>query len=172
VRHNYYGRKLNRNKNERTSLFRNLVRSLILSESIQTTNAKAKAIQPTVDKLINQAKSPSTRTLANQFVVDKTAFEKLVKELTPKMKSRNSGYTSIIKVGRRAGDDARMVTMRLILDVDGKSENQKIGKSEKVEKAEIASQGARNDEKAVADAKPAKAAKKTEKTEKKGEKKG
>jgi len=116
VRHNVYGRKLGRNKNERTALFRNLVQSLFLEEKIVTSEAKAKAIKGTVDQLITQAKSPATRRLVNQFITAKKTQEKLVKELLPRMKGRSSGYTSVVRLGRRPGDDTSMVQMSLILE--------------------------------------------------------
>lgn len=111
------------------------MRSLILSERIETTEAKAKAIRPTIDKLINHAKKDSTN-LVNEFVTDKAAFEKLVKELTPRMKSRNSGYTSMVKLGKRKGDDAKIVSMALILD-EVKSSAVSPQSPEKKEKAKI-----------------------------------
>ena len=156
MRHNYYGRKLNRNKNERAALFKNLVRSLILSGKIETTHAKAKAISPTVDRLINQAKSPATRRLVSQFVVDKSVFEKLVNELTPKMKSRNSGYTSIVRISRRLGDDAKLVSMTLLLD--GEKAFAKTAtpakETQKAEETKVADQS--ESESQTATAKPAK----------------
>lgn len=103
-------------ENRRTALFKNLVQSLIISEKIQTTEAKAKAIKGLVDKLINQAKSPTSRRLVSQFLVKKEVREKLIKDLVPKLKSRSSGYTSIVKLGRRLGDGAMMVQMRLLVE--------------------------------------------------------
>jgi large subunit ribosomal protein L17 len=120
VRHSVYGKKLSRNKNQRTALFKSLVQSLILSESIQTTEAKAKAIKGLVDRIITQAKSPATRRLVNQFLVSKQTQEKLVKELLPRLKDRQSGYTSIIKLGSRQGDGAMMVKMTLLVSSPAK----------------------------------------------------
>lgn len=114
MRHNVYGKKLSRDKNQRTALFKNLVRSLIIHESIQTTDAKAKAIKGTVDKIINQAKTPTTRRLVSQFLVDKAAQEKLIKEIIPRLGDRTSGYTSVVRIGRRLGDGAMIVRMSLI----------------------------------------------------------
>ena len=116
MRHRVYGKHLSRTKNERTALFRNLVRSLILSEEIQTTEAKAKAIKGLVDKIINQAKSPNTRRLMGQFLVEKDIQNRLIKEITPRLKGRDSGYTSVVKMGRRLGDGAMVVKMSLLLD--------------------------------------------------------
>ncbi len=116
MRHNVYGKHLSRSSNQRTALFRSLVRSLIISEKIQTTEAKAKAIKGLVDKIITQAKSPTTRRLVSQFLTDKKISDKLINELLPRLDSRTSGYTSIIKTGRRLGDGALMVTMRLLVE--------------------------------------------------------
>jgi large subunit ribosomal protein L17 len=114
VRHNVYGKHLSRDKNERTALFKNLVRSLILSEKIQTTEPKAKAIKGLFDKIVNQAKAPSTKRLVSQYVVDKDASSKLIKEIAPRLSDRNSGYTRVVKLGKRLGDGAMIVQMSLV----------------------------------------------------------
>ncbi|MDO8619343.1 MAG: 50S ribosomal protein L17 [Candidatus Daviesbacteria bacterium] len=116
MRHRVYGKKLGLDKDERQALFKSLVRSLFISESIETTEAKAKAIKGLVDKLINQAKSPATRKLVSQFLSDKKISEKLVKDLTPRLSNRISGYTSMIKMGRRMGDNSMVVKMSLLLE--------------------------------------------------------
>lgn len=116
MRHRVYGKKLGRSKNGRTALFKSLVQALIISEKIETTQARAKAIKGLVDQLINQAKSPSTRRLVSQFLTTKSISDKLIKDLTPRLKSRNSGYTSVIKMGKRLGDGSEMVQMKLLLE--------------------------------------------------------
>lgn len=116
MRHRVYGRHLGRNKNERTALFRNLVRSLFISESIQTTEGKAKAIKGLVDQIITQAKNPNARRLVSQFMVDKQVAEKLVKDIAPRLSNRTSGYTSVVKVGRRVGDGSMIVRMSLLTE--------------------------------------------------------
>lgn len=105
MRHKVYGKHLGRNKNERTALFKNLIGSLILHGSITTTEAKAKAIKGLVDKVINR---PQT------FSLSKKIQDKLIKEVVPALKSRTSGYTSLIKLGPRKGDGAMMVKMSLL----------------------------------------------------------
>lgn len=120
MRHSVYGKKLSRDKNQRTALFKSLVQSLILSETIQTTESKAKAIKGLVDKIINQAKSPSTRRLVNQFLIAKPTQDKLVKELLPRLKDRQSGYTSVVRLGPRQGDGAMMVKMSLLVSEQAK----------------------------------------------------
>jgi large subunit ribosomal protein L17 len=134
VKHRVYGKILGRNRNKRAALFRNLVQSLILAEKIQTTEAKAKAVKGLVDKIINQAKSPTTRRLVSQFLVRKEPFEKLVKDLVPRLKSRSSGYSSIVKIGRRLGDRAMMVQMKLLTEeakVESKPKDVKLAKEAK-----------------------------------------
>lgn len=121
MRHKVYGKHLGRNKNERTALFKNLVQSLILSESIETTEAKAKAIKGLIDKIITQAKSPSTRRLVSQFLVSKKTQDKLIKEILPRLSGRTSGYTSTVRMARRLGDNALIVKMSLILEAPKKA---------------------------------------------------
>jgi large subunit ribosomal protein L17 len=113
VRHRIYGKHLGRNKNERQRLFTSLVRSLLLHGTIQTSLAKAKAISPLVDKIIN-----STKKNPNAYG------------------GRTSGYTSIVKLGRRLGDQTMMVRMSLI----GAEELKPIEK--KVEKKQVAKEKA------------------------------
>ena len=131
MRHKVYGRHLSRTSNERTQLFRNLVRSLILHESINTTEAKAKAIKGLVDKLVTQAKTPTTRRLVSQFLVEKDVAEKLIKDIAPRLNNRDSGYTSVVKLGKRLGDGTMMVQMSLLVK---ELENQKETKSQSPEK--------------------------------------
>ena len=123
MKHRVYGKILGRDKNERTQLFKNLVRSLFLWEKIETTEAKAKAVKGIVDKLITQAKSQNTRRLISQFLTNKEIEEKLVKDITPRLKSRTSGYTSITKIGKRLGDGAMIVQMRLLVEGESKVES-------------------------------------------------
>ncbi len=125
MRHRVYGKHLGRNKNERTALFKNLVQSLLLHGSIETTEAKAKSIKGLVDKIINQAKSKNTQRLLSSFFHTKETREKLVKEIAPNMKDRNSGYTSLVKMGQRKGDNAMMVRMSLLISEKGKGESEK-----------------------------------------------
>lgn len=133
MRHSVYGKKLGRNKNQRTALFKSLVQNLILSGSIQTTDTKAKSIKGLVDKIINQAKSPNTQRLVSQFLTQKKVQDKLINEIVPALSSRNSGYTTVVKMGRRLGDGAPIVRMSLLLE---ESKGTKGSKASKVEKTE------------------------------------
>jgi large subunit ribosomal protein L17 len=122
-----------------------------LNEKIETTEAKAKAIKGLVDTLVTQAKSPNTRRLVSQFLTDKNLEERLVSDLAPRLSDRNSGYTSVVKLGLRPGDGAMVVQMSLLLSselVAKKSETRKEAvksvtnevavKSAKTEKVETA----------------------------------
>lgn len=120
MRHRVYGRHLGRDRDRRKALFRNLIRSLILFESIETTQAKAQAIKGFMDRIINQAKAPTTRRLVSQFLSDAQITDKLVKDLLPRLKTRSSGFCSTIRVGKRLGDGAMMVQMRLLLEEEKK----------------------------------------------------
>lgn len=114
--HQVFGRKLGRNINQRKSLFKGLINSLIASGEISTTSAKAKAIQGLFDKLMTKAKLGTVhmRRLLQAFLQDKSAVNKLVDELAPKAGSRPSGFTSITKLGHRRGDNAEMVKLSLV----------------------------------------------------------
>lgn len=116
MRHRVYGKKLGRNSNQRTALFKSLVRSLILHESIITTQAKAKAIKGLVDQLISQSKkkSPSSRNWIQAFLPHSEINKKILEDIAPRYSSRVSGFTQIVKLGRRAGDGALLVKMNLI----------------------------------------------------------
>lgn len=116
MRHKVYGKHLGRNKNQRTALFKSLVSSLILSEKIQTTEPKAKAIKPLVDKLITLAKSKTNQKGVFEFFPQKKVAQKLVDDIAPRTGDRVSGYTSTIRTGNRLGDGAMMVSVSLLLE--------------------------------------------------------
>lgn len=135
MRHRVYGKHLGRDKDQRTALFKSLVRSLILEETIKTTQPKAKAVKGLIDKIINQAKSETSKRLVSQFLIHKSVTEKLSKEILPRVKSRTSGYTSLVKIGPRLGDGAMIVKLSLILDAikePKKSEEKKVKEKEQV----------------------------------------
>lgn len=116
VKHSIRGRQLNRDIHQRKALFKGLVNSLIIHEEIQTTAPKAKAIQGLFDKLVTRGKlgTVHARRLLNAFLGDKQAVNKLVDDLGPRMKTRPGGFTRIVKLGRRKGDDAQIVKMEIV----------------------------------------------------------
>lgn len=114
MRHRVYGKHLGRNKDERDTLFKGLVYSLLSHGTIQTSEVKAKAIKGLVDKIINLAKDKKRERQLQSFVTDKNLRERLVKEIIPRLDTRTSGFTSLVKLGTRIGDQTMMVRMSLI----------------------------------------------------------
>lgn len=118
MRHRVYGKHLSRDTNERTALFRGLIRNLFLQESITTTESKAKAIKGLVDKLISDSKK-NTNAAKNSIISYLPQVEvnkKLMEEIAPRFPDRISGFTTLVKLGRRLGDGTMMVKMSLIDD--------------------------------------------------------
>ena len=119
MRHRVYGKKLGRNKDERTALFKSLVQSLFTYGTIETSEAKAKAVKGLVDKVINLAKSKNTerkntQRLLQSYLVSKVLRERLIKEIAPKLDDRVSGYTTLARLGERLGDRSMRVRMSII----------------------------------------------------------
>ncbi len=114
MRHRVYGKKLGRTKNERTALFKSLVQELILHGTITTSESKAKAIKGLVDKIITLAKSKHSQRLLSAYFSNKSLQERLIKDIVPKLESRTSGYTSLIRIGERVGDRTTLVKMSII----------------------------------------------------------
>lgn len=121
MRHKVYGKKLGRNIDERGVLFKSLVHNLFSYGTIETTEAKAKSVKGLIDKIINLAKSErssssskNSQRMIQSYFNNRSLEDRLVKDLLPKMQSRTSGYTSLIRVGRRSGDNTMVVRMSLI----------------------------------------------------------
>ena len=115
MKHAVKGKQLNRDIKSRRSLFKNLMLSLIEHGQINTTEAKAKAVRTTFEKLITKAKVGSVqyRRLIDQMLNQRHAVNRLVDEIAPKIK-RTSGFTRITKLGPRRGDAAEMVRLEII----------------------------------------------------------
>jgi large subunit ribosomal protein L17 len=104
------------NKSNKGHILRNLATSLILFEQVETTETKAKAVKSYVDKILSGAKTSdfnSIRTL-NKVFFDKNAVKKIVEELIPRYKSRNSGFIRSYHLKNRLGDNASMMRLELI----------------------------------------------------------
>lgn len=115
MRHNVYGAKLSRDTNQRQALLKGLAGALIRSESIETTEAKAKAARDLIEKLITQAKRGSLNDIRQieAVVVDKDLVDKLVNNIAPRFAKKNGGYLRLTKTGFRVGDNAPLVRMEL-----------------------------------------------------------
>lgn len=109
-------RKLGRRSDHRRMLLRNQVTSLILHDRIETTEAKAKAIKPLVDKMVTLGKRGDlhARRQAAAFLLDPKAVQKLFNDIAPKYADRNGGYTRVIKTGFRRGDAAPMAVVEWV----------------------------------------------------------
>lgn len=110
------GHKLGRKSDHRRSMFRNLMTELFRHERIRTTEAKAKAIQSESEKLISLACRGDlhARRQIMREIQDKSIVDKLIHVIGPDMADRPGGYTRIIKLGPRRGDNAPMVFIELV----------------------------------------------------------
>ncbi|OQY24255.1 MAG: 50S ribosomal protein L17 [Desulfobacteraceae bacterium 4572_35.2] len=108
MRHNKSGRRLGRNSSHRKAMLRNMVTSLLDHERITTTDARAKEVRKIAEKLITLGKRGDlhARRQALSVVFDKKVVAKLFDRLAPRFQDRPGGYTRIIKVGNRLGDNA------------------------------------------------------------------
>lgn len=109
-----FGRKLNKDINQRRALFRGLMRSLALNESIKTTEAKAKAIKGEFESHITRAKKGEVARYHLVKHLPEDAVDRLIKDIAPRMKERPGGYTRIIRMGNRLKDNAEMVVLELV----------------------------------------------------------
>ncbi len=116
-RHSYRGRKLSRQTDQRQALIKGLATSLVLHEQIKTTLAKAKEVAPYFEKLVvaaKQADLAGRRHLGARLSGD-NAVQKLIQELAPGWKTRQGGYTRVVKAGLRRGDAAPMAIVSLVM---------------------------------------------------------
>src|SRR3954452_2526282 len=117
MRHQKQRGKLSRDSAHRKALFMNLCREGIDHERIQTTEAKAKAVKPELERLITLAKKGgphSRRTAMARLGQDKFVGYKLVEEIAPRYGERPVGYTRILKLGPRRSDSTEMVFLELV----------------------------------------------------------
>jgi len=117
MRHRRDRHKLSRSASHRKALFMNLSREVISHERIQTTEAKAKAVKPEVEKLITLAKRGdlhARRQAMARLGQDKFVVYKLFEEIAPRYTERNGGYTRILKLGPRRSDSTEMVYLELV----------------------------------------------------------
>jgi len=116
MRHGNGLRKLNRTSAHRQALLRNLMNSLLTHEVIKTTLPKAKELRRVVEPMITLAKEATVanRRLAFDRLRDRDVVVKLFDELGPRFKARPGGYTRILKMGFRVGDNAPMALVELV----------------------------------------------------------
>ena len=116
MRHRKKFNHLGRQAPHRKAMLANMASSLILHKRITTTTAKAKALRVFVEPVINRSKEDSThsRRIAFRYLRDKTAVTELFREVAAKVAERPGGYTRIIKLGNRLGDNADMCIIELV----------------------------------------------------------
>ncbi|MCC7545549.1 MAG: 50S ribosomal protein L17 [Aquabacterium sp.] len=116
MRHGNGLRKLNRTSSHRLAMLRNMMNSLLTHEVIKTTVPKAKELRRVVEPMITLAKEPTlaNRRLAFDRLRDRDVVVKLFNELGPRFKARPGGYTRILKMGFRVGDNAPMALVELV----------------------------------------------------------
>jgi large subunit ribosomal protein L17 len=116
MRHGQGLRKLNRTSEHRLAMLRNMMNSLLQHEAIKTTLPKAKELRRVVEPMITLAKVPTlaNKRLAFNRLRDRDMVVKLFAELGPRYQTRPGGYTRILKMGFRAGDNAPMAFVELV----------------------------------------------------------
>ena len=128
MRHNIYGKKLNRDSGHRKALRMNLTREVLIHGRIKTTESKAEFVRRNVERMITIAKRGikkaqetgddtvvvhARRVAASRLGNDRDLVKKLFDEIAPRFAGREGGYTRIYKLGHRKGDNAKMVLIEL-----------------------------------------------------------
>lgn len=124
MNHHIAGRKLGRTTDHKIAMLRNLVTSLILHDRLTTTEAKAKELRRMAERMITLGKKGDLAAIrrAAQTVRSKEAIGKLFKDLAPLFKTRNGGYTRIIKYRNRRGDGAPLAIIEWVESAPGAPE--------------------------------------------------
>jgi large subunit ribosomal protein L17 len=147
MRHKVAGYKLGRTTAHRRSLLRNMTTSLILEERVETTVAKAKALRPTVEKMITLGKRGdlAARRQASSFIKGREALTKLFDTIGPRFGDRNGGYVRIVRTGWRKGDGTETAFIELL-------GSEKMQEEKREKRAEIRSKRAAEAKKAMDEA--------------------
>lgn len=116
MRHKKKGKTLGREAGHRNMMLRNLASSIVIYEKVKTTEAKAKAVKPVVERAITAAKKGDlhARRRLISLLPQENASKKLMEVLGERYKDRPGGYTRIVKLGYRQGDGAKMVQIELV----------------------------------------------------------
>ena len=168
MRHKVSGYKLGRTTSHRRSLLRNMVTSLIIEERIETTVPKAKALRPSIEKMITLGKRGdlAARRQAAAYVMTDEALKKLFDTLGPRFGDRNGGYTRIVRTSWQKGDGADKAFIELLGSeklLDEKREKRAEARAKKAEETRKAMEEAEAQQKAEAEAAGSEAEAKDEK---------
>ena len=121
-------RKLGRDNKHRRSMLATLTKQVVNNESINTTETRAKEVRKFVDKMITYGKKGDlvSRRKALAFLHnDKVTVDKIFNDLAKRYENRNGGYTQILKVGERRGDNSLMVILRLVEEAKEEKKEEK-----------------------------------------------
>jgi len=118
MRHNKAGRRLGRTTSHRVAMFRNMVTSFLSHGRITTTDAKAKELRSIAEKMITLGKRGDLHALrqAASYIREKSVVTKLFNDIAPRYTDRQGGYTRIVKLGLRPGDNASMSIIELVTE--------------------------------------------------------
>ncbi len=116
MRHRVKEKKLDRKKAPREMMLKNLASSIIIYEKVKTTEAKAKTVKPLLEKIISTSIKGglSARRELIRILPQKMAVKKAMEILSDRYKERKGGYSRIVKIGKRLGDNAEMVQIELV----------------------------------------------------------
>lgn len=116
MRHRIKGRGLHRTSGERKALFKNQLVSLLLHESIRTTEAKARELQPIAEKVValGRVDNEQNRVVAHKMLTNTLMVRKLFEEIGPRYVDRNGGYTRLYKLHVRPGDGTLVCQLELV----------------------------------------------------------
>jgi len=157
MRHKVSGYKLGRTTSHRRSLLRNMVTSLIIEERIETTVPKAKALRPTVEKMITLGKRGdlAARRQAAAYLMTDEALRKLFDTIGPRFGDRSGGYTRIVRTSWQKGDGADKAFIELLGSeqvLDEKRQKRAEARAKKAEETRKAMEEAEAQQKAEAEA--------------------
>jgi large subunit ribosomal protein L17 len=116
MRHRNKGKILDRKKEPREMMLKNLASSILIYERVKTTESRAKAVKPLVEKMITMAKKENltARRKLIETLPQKMAVKKSMEVIKERFKNKNSGFTRIVKLGTRQGDGAEIVQIELV----------------------------------------------------------
>ena len=155
MRHKVSGYKLGRTTSHRRSLLRNMVTSLIMEERIETTVPKAKALRPSIEKMITLGKRGdlAARRQAAAYLMTDEALKKLFDTIGPRFGDRNGGYTRIVRTAWQKGDGADKAFIELLGSeqvLDEKRQKRAEARAKKAEETRKAMEEAEAQQKAEA----------------------
>ena len=138
MRHLKSGRQLNRTSSHRKAMLNNLAISILDKERVQTTTPKAKEVRGVVERLITYGKNNTLHSIrtAAKTIKNKDILKKLFEDIGPSYKDREGGYTRVIKVGERKGDNAELSIIELVAR-DGDDKRVRAKASSKKKKSSV-----------------------------------